>query len=506
MNGGGVGVVDFDRDGWPDIYFTQGSKDPQEHDQTEHLDKLYRNLGDGRFADVTAQAGLFENSYSQGVSIGDVDNDGFPDIFVANVGANRLYLNNGDGTFTDATEAAGVGNSTWTSSCVIADFNGDSLPDIYTVGFIQGDAITRICSTGKKRLDPCLPMEFPIAKSHLWLNRGDGHFEDVSVPAGIDLPNGKGTAVVAADLSRSGKLDLLIGNAGNPNFLLRNAAKRGDQPRFVDQGIASGFSLGADGTPRFSFGLAAGDFNGDGLLDVHGTSTTEEPDTLHLQQKSGIFIDNARAAGLYESTYLKNSYGTQTIDGDLDGNLDLFVVHGNIDDLSSEYLPYEMPPGYYKNDGTAHFTSVPEETLGPYFKGKYLGRSAAKLDWNRDGREDVVISNLRAPAALLTNTTPHVGHHLTLRFVGTKSARDSIGTTVEMTVGGKKLMRQLTAGDGFQASNERILVFGLGEKTAADSVNVTWPSGQIQKLSALPGDQEVLLVEGRAEPVVLRRK
>ena len=139
---------------------------------------------------MTAQAGIVENSYSQGISVGDVDNDGFPDLFIANVGANRLYLNNGDGTFTDATEAAGVGDSTWTSSCVIADINGDSLPDIYTVGFIQGDAITRICNNGKKRLYPCVPLEFPMAKSHFWLNRGDGRFEDVSAAAGIALPNG----------------------------------------------------------------------------------------------------------------------------------------------------------------------------------------------------------------------------------------------------------------------------------------------------------------------------
>ncbi len=150
INGGGVGVLDFDRDGWPDLYFTQGSKDPQDREQTEHLDRLFRNLGDGRFADVTAQAGLVENAFSQGVSIGDIDNDGFPDIYVGNIGSNRLFLNNGDGTFSDATEESGAGESTWTSSCVIADLNGDSLPDIYTVGFVQGDALDANLQQPKK--------------------------------------------------------------------------------------------------------------------------------------------------------------------------------------------------------------------------------------------------------------------------------------------------------------------------------------------------------------------
>jgi tetratricopeptide (TPR) repeat protein len=505
INGGGVGVLDFDRDGWPDIYFTQGSKEPQDHEQTEHLDRLFRNLGDGRFADVTAQAGLFENAYSQGVAVGDVDNDGFPDLYVGNIGSNRLFLNNGDGTFTDATQEAGPGDSTWTSSCVIADLNGDSLPDIYTVGFLQGDAMTRICSNATKRLDPCVPFEFPVAKSHLWLNRGDSRFEDASAAAGIDIPNGKGTSLLVADLEGKGKLDLLVGNDSYPSFLFKNSAKRGDRPKFLDQGLYSGVALGADGVPRSCLGLAAGDFDGDGLLDVHGTSMSEESNTLFLQRTGGLFLDRARTAGLYEPTYLKTSFGTQTIDGDLDGNLDLFIVNGNVDNIASEYLPYEMPPSYMKNDGTAHFTPVPEETLGPYFKGKYLGRSAARIDWNRDGREDVVISNLRAPAALLTNTTPHVGHHLTVRLVGTGSARDAIGSTVEVKAGGKRLVRQLTAGDGFQASNERMLVFGLGEKTAADSISVTWASGRHQKLASIPGDQEILVVEGRSEPVVLHR-
>ena len=506
INGGGTGVLDYDRDGWPDLYFTQGSKDPQDREQTEHLDRLFKNLGNGHFADVTTQAGLVENAFSQGVAIGDVDNDGFPDIYVGNIGSNRLFLNNGDGTFSDATHDSDAGESTWTSSCVIADLNGDSLPDIYTVGFLQGDALTRICNSEKKRLDGCLPLEFPQAKSHLWLNRGDGRFEDASASSGIDLPNGKGTALVAADLDGSGKLDLLIGNDGNPNFLFKNgAAKRGDRPRFLDNALSSGLALGADGSPRGCLGLAAGDFNGDGLLDFHGTSLTEESDTLYLQKPGGRFFDAARPAGLFEETYLKPSFGTQTIDGDLDGNLDLFIANGNVDDFNHQYLPYELPPSYLKNDGSGHFTAVPEETLGPYFKGKYLGRSVARLDWNRDGREDVAISNVRSPAALLTNTTPHVGHHLTVRLVGTASARDAIGTTVELMAGGKRLVRQLTAGDGFQASNERILVFGLGEKTAADSIAINWMSGRRQRLTAVPADEEILVVEGRAEPVVLRR-
>ena len=506
INGGGVGVLDFDRDGWPDLYFTQGSKDLEDHEQTEHLDRLYRNLGGGRFVDVTAQAGLVENSFSQGVTIGDVDNDGFPDIYVGNIGANRLFLNNGDGTFSDVTEESGAGESAWTSSAVIADLNGDSLPDIYTVGFIQGDALTRICNNQKKRLDPCMPIEFPVAKSHLWLNRGDGRFEDVSAASGIDLPDGKGTAVVAANLDGAGKLDLLVGNDGNPNFFFKNqVAKRGDRPRFSDQGLFAGLALGADGAPRGCLGLAAGDFNGDGLLDFHGTSLTEESDTLYIQRPRGLFTDMARESGLYESTNLKASFGTQAIDGDLDGNLDLFTANGNVDDINREYLPYEMPPSYLKNDGQGYFTPVPAETLGPYFKGKYLGRSVARLDWNRDGREDLAISNVHSPAALLTNTTSHVGHHLTVRLVSTASARDSIGTTVEVTAGGRKLVRQLTAGDGFQASNERILVFGLGQKTSADSIAIHWMSGRQQQLSSVPADEEILIVEGRAEPVVLRR-
>jgi tetratricopeptide (TPR) repeat protein len=506
IHGGGVGVVDFDRDGWPDVYFTQGSNDPQDRDQTEHLDRLYRNLGDGHFGDVTGPAHLVENAFSQGVSVGDIDNDGFPDIFVGNIGSNRLFVNNGDGTFSDASEDSGATESQWTSSCVIADFNGDSLPDIYALGYLEGDALTRICNDRDNHHYPCLTYAFPSAHHRLWLNTGDGRFEDATAAAQIDHLSNRGTSVIAANVDGSRKLDLLVGNSGTQNFFFKNdVAKLGDPLKFTETALTTGLAYGADGLPRQSLGLAAGDFNGDGLLDFHGTSLSEEADTLYMQQPGGFFFDKSAAAGLRTPTFLTASYGTQAIDGALDGKLDLVASCGNVDNPRNEILPYEMRPAYFTNDGQGHFAQVPPETLGPYFEQKHLGRAVARLDWNRDGREDLVVCHARAPAALLTNTTAKPGHHLTIRLVSTASARDSIGTTVEVVAGGKKIVRQLSAGDGFQASNERALVFGLGPNTAAESVVIHWMSGRDQRLAGIPADKELLIVEGRDQPNTLTR-
>jgi tetratricopeptide (TPR) repeat protein len=510
INGGGAGVVDFDRDGWPDLYLTQGSQEPQDRDQTEHLDRLYRNLGDGHFADVTEQAQLVENGYSQGVAVGDIDNDGFPDIYVGNIGANRLFLNNGDGTFSDASEDSGTTESQWTSSCVIADLNGDSLPDIYALGYLEGDALTRICNDrdheDKEHHYPCLTFAYPTAHHRLWLNQGDGRFEDATAAAQIDHYSNRGTAVIAANVDGSRKLDLLVGNSGAQNYFFKNdVAKAGDPPRFSEVSVPMGFAFGADGTPRKCLGLAAGDFNGDGLLDFHGTSVVEEPDTLYLQQPGGFFQDKSLSAGLFAPTLLTVGYGTQALDADLDGKLDLLTACGNGDNPRNNFVEYEMRPAYFTNDGQGHFAAGSPEVLGPYFQKKHLGRSVARLDWNRDGLEDVVVCHSRAPVALLTNTTSKPGHHCTIRLVSTGSARDSIGTTVEVVAGGKKIVRQLSAGDGFQASNERSLVFGLGSNTTVESVVVHWMSGREQRLGSMLADRELLIVEGRDEPTVLTR-
>jgi tetratricopeptide (TPR) repeat protein len=506
INGGGVGVVDFDRDGWPDLYFTQGSKDPQDRDQSEHLDRLYRNLGNGHFADVTGPAHLVENAFSQGVAVGDVDNDGFPDVYVGNIGSNRLFVNNGDGTFSDASDDSGAIESQWTSSSVIADFNGDGLPDIYTLGYVEGDAVTRICNDRDDHHYPCVTFGFPTAHHRLWLNLGDGRFEDATATAQIDRYSDRGTSVIAANVDGSRKLDLLVGNNGVQNYFFKNdVAKKGDPPKFVEGSLASGLAFGFDGSPRRCLGLTAGDFNGDGLLDFHGTSVAEEPDTLFLQQKGGLFSDESRDSGIFSPTLMLASYGSQAIDGALDGKLDLVCSCGASDNAKNKFLAYEMEPLYLTNDGKGNFAKVPAETLGPYFQNKHLGRAIARLDWNRDGLDDVVVCDAHAPAALLTNTTRHPGHYLKLQLVSTGSARDSIGTSVELVAGGKKIVRQLSSGDGFQASNERALVFGLGPNTAIDSIVIRWMSGHEQRLTGVQADRELLVVEGRDQPTPLTR-
>lgn len=498
--GGGVAILDFDGDGWPDIHFTQGCDWPPGPVQDRHLDRLYRNRGDGHFDDVTIRAGVGDNRYSRGVTVGDYNADGFDDLCIANVGLNRLYRNNGDGTFDDATSGWGCAGGVWTASCLLADLNGDSLPDLYDVTYLAGpEPLERVCHEDvRPAIRACTPRVFEAEPDRLFLNRGDGSFADVSQEAGILAPDGKGLGLVAAAFRKEARLDLFVANDTTANFLFMNATSApGAIPVFVENALLSGCAYDSLGRARASMGVAIDDVNGDGLFDLYVTAFYRESSMLFLGQPGAMFADRTGEAGLKEPSAPMLGFGTQFLDADLDGWPDLVVTNGHIDDLTESGVPYRMPAQFFCNLGCGRFKELHCDELGSFFARRQLGRGLARLDFNRDGREDFVVSHLDTPAALVANATSSAGHFFSLQLRGVESNRDAIGTIVRVTSGGRTRWKQLTAGDGYQASNQRQLVFGLGEQTAIDELVVRWLSGREQHFARVAADAEYILVEGR---------
>ncbi len=496
LTGGGIGVLDFDRDGFPDVCFSQGGRWPPGLDNGGDHDRLFQNLSGDRFRDATISAGLAETSFGQGIAVGDYDSDGFPDLYVANIGANRLWINNGDGTFADGTSAAGLAGNEWTTSCLMADLNADGFPDIYDVNYLKGDDLfDRVCQHADRSPALCMPFDFEGEADRLWLSIGDGRFSDATSECLSVRPNGKGLGVVAWDVQGAGRLSLLIANDTTPNFFF--APKPENEKNFLleERGILSGLAFNGNGKAEGCMGIAVGDVDGDGRLDVHITNFLAESNTLWLQRSPGLFEDATQTAGLRTPTLGALGFGTQFLDADRDGRLDLFVANGHIDDLRAFGRPYEMAPQFFQWNG-ASFTEANPETLGPYFQKTWLGRAAARLDWNRDGRADLFVGHLGRPSALLTNTTRAGGRFLSLKLVGVGSNRDAVGTTARARIGQKRFVHQLVGGGGYQASNQQELLLGTGEARQVDELKIRWPSGREQTFEHIPADQHLLLIEG----------
>ena len=512
FTGGGTGVLDFDGDGWPDIYLTQGcrvetddEKSPNSDSDTgTHFDHLFRNRGDGRFEDVTTSSGLAESGYSQGVTVGDYDSDGFPDLYVGNLGRNRQYRNNGDGTFTDVTDIAATGGDDWTTSCLMADLNGDALADVYSVNYLSGrEVFDTVCRDISGERHACAPAQFPAAQDRLYLNLGDGHFRDVTTDSGIQVPEGKGLGVLAADFDGTGMLNLFIANDLVANFYFVNQTSSvGNDLRFKEQALPMGLAYNRDGYSEACMGVAAGDTDLDGQSELFVTNFYDESNTLYRRQPNGQFVDDSKRAGLGDPSVNLLGFGTQFLDGELDGALDVMITNGHVNVPNNPKVAWQMPPQYFSNRGDGEFVERRPGSVGPYFGGRYLGRGMARIDWNRDGLEDVIISHLDSPAALLSNTTTSAGHYLAVRLRGTQSNRDAIGASAIMTLGGTTLHRQLTAGDGYHASNQRLLTFGLGDHTQIDRLEIRWPSGLKVTVIDPPIDSEILLIEQHPQPFV----
>ncbi len=510
--GGGVGVLDFDADGYPDLWFAQGSDSFPPGVQTESLDRLFRLGADGQYRDVTSQAMFVENGFTQGVTVGDANSDGFADVFISNIGKNRLFINNGDATFSEV-DGPFAEKDQYSVSALIADLNGDGWPDIYEVNYLAGDDLfTKVCGDNDGFVGSCLPHLFEGSPDQFYLNLGNGEFENVSRESGIDGVVGKGLGIVALRAETDRLLQLFIANDIGPNFFWINQSEKGGRPRFIEQGLIAGLALNRNGKSESSMGVAAGDYNGDGLYDLFVTNFDNETNTLYAQQDQFLFTDLTMDSHLGDKSEPYVGWGAQFLDVDLDGWPDLIVTNGHVNDLSRHGKPFRMPVQVFRNRGDGTFVELSASQLGPFFTQRLLGRGLARLDWNRDGREDAVITHLDAPAALLTNTTQNVGRYLTLELRGVQSPRDAIGTIVRLKIGERVIVRQLTAGDGNQVSNQRLLVFGLGQghtharaDESAESeiaqLVVSWPSGETQMFERIPFGSSWICIEGMPELV-----
>ena len=495
ISGGGAAALDYDLDGWPDLFLTNGGPTLDRPRDPAIFDRLFRNREGRCMDDLSAASGIREMAYGQGVGVGDVNSDGFPDLFVANIGPNELWINQGDGTFLNGTEAAGLNGTVWTMSVVCADLNGDGLTDLYEANYLAKDSLTRTCVRDGIPVQ-CRPTMFAGEPDRVWLNRGDGRFLDVSDSSGVQTDAGKSMGLVAVDLEGGGHLSLYVANDMEPNNCYRNLAKPGEPPRFVDDAVVRGLAVDDTGRPLASMGIAADDIDQDGWTDVYVTNFLSQSSNLYVRQSDGQFVDKAPGFGIHEPSSRMMGWGAQFIDINLDGWPDLVVANGHLEDYSRWNVPSLMPTQVFINRRGRRFDPLPDQPAGPYFRERHLGRAVIRFDGNRDGREDLVVTHVGAPVAWLENTTAEVGHRLVVRLTGTVSERHPVGCRLIVSANGRTLHKQLTAGDGFQASNQGHIVFGLGDSTEVQSLRIEWPSGAVQNFSHLPVDREILLREG----------
>lgn len=505
VTGGGVGVLDYDNDNWPDLFFAQGTHWPidTQMDHPPFVDKIYRNvtgemsLGTSKFVDVSRECGIAENGFGQGVATGDINSDGFQDVYVANVGQNQWWINQGDGTFSNGNGTIDTPPDAWTISATIVDLNGDGLAEVYDARYVEGPRVyEQLCNVqGEPRT--CPPNVFQPSKGRLQSPSEEGKLVDISSEAiHPNVQEGCAYGLVALRLAKDEHISLFIANDQVPNLLLHPIR----QPtssfgfRFEDQGVVRGVAFAANGRAQACMGIAAGDVNGDGLVDMLVTNFFREYNTLYVQQSDGAFEDRTSEAGLVKPTLEMLGFGAQFLDIELDGDLDLIVLNGHVDDMSHVGEPFRMRPQVFLNDGNGNFAEW-QDPKHPFFSAKMLGRALATADFNRDGRIDFVATDLESPAHLLENST-NTNSFIGFRCVGTQSHRDAIGTRITIRVGNKQQTQQLMGGNGYMVSNEKRIDFGLGSSETIDQVKIDWPSGRIEEYEHLPANSTWLLVEG----------
>ncbi len=500
---GGVALLDYDGDGWLDIYVTQACRFPPDLAAPKTTgDRLFRNRGDGTFEDATESSGLaaFAKGYGHGVTVGDYDNDGHPDLFVTRWRRYGLYRNRGDGTFEEATERAGLGGDRdWPTSAAFADLDGDGDLDLYVCHYLVWNAEKpNACwDDKKKRYTYCAPQFYSALPDHLFRN-DNGRFIDVTAEAGIVDRDGRGLGVVAADLDGDGRVDLYVANDQTANYLWRNKGAM----KFEEVAETSAVACNASGIYQASMGIACGDSNGDGLPDLAVTAFFNEYTALYHNCGSGIFRDATAEAGLSVPTRYRLGFGISFLDANNDGKLDLATANGHVDDFRPE-VPFQMPAQLLLGTPAGKFVDATEVAGAPWMVPR-VARGLAVGDLDNDGRTDLVIISHDTPLAYFHNRT-NGGHWVDLTLEGTTSNRDAVGAKVVVSSGNRRWTAWRIGGGSFQSASDPRLHFGIGGVERVDQVEVTWPSGRVDRFGPLVIDTAYRLHEGSAKPSTLPR-
>ena len=491
--GAGAGWLDYDADGHWDLYLNQGGDATRDPDERQPNDALFRNLGDGTFQNVTDWTGIVEHGYSQGVAVGDYDNDGFDDVYVTNLLRNTLFHNLGDGTFQEVTDRTGVDEKRWSVTAAWGDLDLDGDLDLYVANYCIYDTRNPPdCRDEAGRPAVCHPRDIPPWPDECYFNQGDGTFLPESRLRGLVADPGRGLGVAIADLDNNGWPDVFVTNDTTANFLFINEGGG----RFKEMAVLLGCAADRDGVTQANMGVTVSDFDRNGLLDLYVTHFERESNTLYRNYGELGFQDETGMLGLHGPTLDKLSFGVLMADYNQDGYDDVFITSGHIENQASN-PNYRMQPQLFTYTGKRWLECT--QQAGEFFREKRVGRAVAGCDYDEDGDLDLAVGHENTPTALLRNDSQR-GHWLKFLFRGRRSNRRGINTRVTVQAGTSRILQELCGGTSYVATHQPALLFGLGEWDKPCTVTVRWPLGAVQTLERVAVDQTLVLdepVEGR---------
>ncbi|HEV2880079.1 MAG TPA: CRTAC1 family protein [Pyrinomonadaceae bacterium] len=493
---GGVALLDYDNDGYLDIYFVNSLTVDLLKSKGKTVSALYRNRGDGTFADVTQKAGVGDIGWGMGVAVADYNNDGFQDIYVTCVGANHLLKNNGDGTFADVTEKAGVGDSRWSTGASFVDFDNDGRLDLFVANYVSFD-FNKLPEFGKEKTCQfkgvavqCGPRGMAGDGDSLYRNNGDGTFTDVTKKAGVSDPNGYyGMGVISSDFDEDGLVDIFVANDSTPNFLYHN---KGDGT-FKEIGFLSGTALNENGAAQGCMGVTVADYDHDGKLDLFVTNFDDDYNVLYRNDGNRFFSDASYAAKIAAVSLPYVGWGTKFFDYDNDGWVDLFVANGHV---YPQIKNFHQRNFLHHNNRDGTFTEVAEQSGAP-FAEKRAGRGAAFGDLDNDGDTDIVVNNLDGAPFVLRNDTASGNNSVLIKTIGVRSNRDGVGARVKIVSGDLVQKDEVRSGDSYISQSDLRLHFGLERRAKIDLIEIRWPGGAVDKISDAKPNRMLTIKEGQ---------